>query len=64
MSLPDYAIAAARRIAARNGVPVDAVVSAYRAAAKGKAVNAKFLFLGQGVITPNAARSGKGARHV
>ena len=53
MSLPTYAMDAARRIAARRGVAVDAVLSAYRAAAKGKAVNAASLFLGDGVITPN-----------
>lgn len=68
MSLPEYAMAAARRIAARSGAPVDAVISAYRAAAKGKAVNASSLFLGVGVITPTkrgkrttASRRGKSA---
>ena len=66
MRLPKYAMDAARRIAARSGVPVDAVISAYRDAAKGKAVNAVSLFLGTGVITPKcgtfAAPSRKGVR--
>ena len=61
MSLPKYAMDAARRIAERHGVPVDAVISAYRSAAKGKAVNAVSLFLVNGVITPSK-RSRRPAR--
>lgn len=57
------AIGAARRIAERSGVPVSAVISAYRAAAKGKAVNAASLFLQDGVITPKGEASArKGAQ--
>ena len=60
MSLPKYAMDAARRIAARSGAPVDAVISAYRAAARGKAVNAASLFFsGSGVITPRRSRDSK-----
>lgn len=51
MSLPCYAIKAAQRIAAKSGAKVDDVIAAYRAAAKGTAVNASSLFLKNGVIT-------------
>lgn len=44
--LSDKAMAAAKRIAARQGVPVEKVLAAYRSAAKNFKVNSKSLFLG------------------